>query len=138
MAFELDPTLESDSIWIADIDNFTCRLINDSRYVWLVLVPTMDEVTEIYQLSPGLQRQLADLSAALGEELMTLYQGHSFNVAAIGNVVRQLHIHHIVRHENDAAWPAPVWGHSPAVPYDQDDAQSRVQCLRQSLSIFDN
>lgn len=138
MTFKLDPFLEKDSFWIGDIDSFSCRLINDSRYVWLVVIPTINDVTEIYQLTPPMQRQLADLSAVMGEKLMNMYHGDSFNVAALGNVVRQLHIHHIVRKESDAAWPSPVWGHGSAIPYDDDSARVLVESLRQILSAFKN
>lgn len=94
-------------------------LMNDANYPWCILVPDREGVSELYQLNPDDQQQLTRESAALGECLMKVFNGDKLNIGALGNVVPQLHVHHIVRYRNDAAWPAPVWGHTPAKPYSE-------------------
>jgi len=77
-------------------------------------------LTEIYQLSPDERTQLTEESSLLAEALADLYRADKMNIAAIGNLVPQLHIHHIVRYQNDAAWPAPVWGKFDRIPYTEE------------------
>jgi diadenosine tetraphosphate (Ap4A) HIT family hydrolase len=93
-------------------------LMDDCRYPWFILVPDRDEIREIYQLGGGDRRRLLDESCLLSEFLMEAYAGDKLNVAALGNQVPQLHLHHIVRFRTDAAWPAPVWGLHEARPYE--------------------
>jgi diadenosine tetraphosphate (Ap4A) HIT family hydrolase len=85
-------------------------LMNDRQYPWFILVPARADIREIYQLEIADQRQLLDESCRLSEFLMQVYAGDKLNVAALGNQVPQLHLHHIVRYTTDAAWPAPIWG----------------------------
>jgi diadenosine tetraphosphate (Ap4A) HIT family hydrolase len=112
-----------------------CRLLlmNDTNYPWFILVPDRDNVSEIYQLSDKDQAQLLQESSSLSASLMGLFNGDKLNVAALGNVVPQLHIHHVVRYRNDPAWPAPVWGKVPAKPYTQDQLTAMMQQVLPAL-----
>lgn len=96
-----------------------CRLLlmNDSNYPWFILVPQRQGVSEIYQLSVADQQQLLRESSHLAKILAEVFAADKLNVAALGNVVPQLHVHHVVRYHGDAAWPAPVWGKVPMQPY---------------------
>jgi diadenosine tetraphosphate (Ap4A) HIT family hydrolase len=109
-------------------------LMNDAKYPWCILVPDRPEIQEIYQLNDADQRQLLAESSSLGQTMMRLYAGDKLNVAALGNVVPQLHVHHIVRYRDDPAWPAPVWGRLPARPYTDAELQERKDRLRTALA----
>ena len=117
MTFQLHPRLQQDSIEIGQFTLSQLRLINDSQYPWFILVPERKDVSEIYQLSEKDQQQLQQESSLLTKTLVEIYQADKMNIAAIGNIVPQLHIHHIVRYKNDIAWPAPVWGKFDSIPY---------------------
>jgi diadenosine tetraphosphate (Ap4A) HIT family hydrolase len=95
-------------------------LANDSQYPWLILVPMKNGIKEIIDLSEDEQQLLWQESAKISHILTALYSPDKLNVAALGNMVPQLHIHHVVRFTNDAAWPAPIWGQHPAVAYETD------------------
>ncbi len=95
-------------------------LMDESRYPWFILVPRVADVTELVQLSATQQQQLLLESNQLSRFLQTEFKAHKLNLAALGNVVAQLHIHHIARFEDDAAWPAPVWGKFPPAAYDNE------------------
>jgi len=95
-------------------------LMNDCNYPWFILVPDRDNIREIYQLEAADRKQLLDESCLLSEFLMSTFNGDKLNVAALGNQVPQLHLHHVVRYESDPAWPAPIWGKHPALPYSTD------------------
>lgn len=115
--FTLDSRLTNDTLVLGDFELSRVLLMKDSRYPWCILVPKEADITEIYQLSESQQAQLTKESALLGQQLMTLFKGDSLNVAALGNVVSQLHVHHVIRYQNDATWPGPVWGVGCAEPY---------------------
>ncbi|WP_336366734.1 HIT family protein [Marinobacter sp. C2H3] len=93
------------------------RLMNDCTWPWVLLVPSVPGIREIYELSPVQQQRLLLESSRLGEGMMALFGGDKLNLAALGNMVPQLHLHHIVRFQDDPAWPGPVWGVQPPVPY---------------------
>jgi len=118
--FELHPRLAEDCITLGRFGLCRLLLMNDSHYPWLILVPEKPNLTEIYQLSPDERIQLTEESSLLAEALADLYRADKMNIAAIGNLVPQLHIHHIVRYQNDAAWPAPVWGKFDRIPYTEE------------------
>lgn len=107
-------------------------LLNDSRYPWFVLIPRRESITEIYQLEESDQQQLLKESSLLGKFLMEEFNGDKLNIGALGNLVPQLHLHHIVRYKDDTAWPGPVWGVGQATPYD-DEGLERVTTICQSL-----
>ena len=106
--FELHPQLAQDTITISDFPLCRLLLINDSNYPWFILVPRRSQIREIYELQESDQRQLLKESSQLSRVLVKIFQADKLNVAALGNMVPQLHIHHIVRYQDDQAWPKPV------------------------------
>jgi len=117
MNFQLHPRLQQDSIAIGAFSLSELRMINDSQYPWFILIPKKANISEVYQLSDSEQQLLQQESSILSKGLAQLFKADKMNIAAIGNIVPQLHIHHIVRYKDDIAWPAPVWGKFDAVPY---------------------
>lgn len=129
LEFELDPTLAADTVPMGDFPLCRLLLMNDANYPWFILVPRRAGVTEIYHLALEEREQLIRESSFLAETLADLFQARKMNIAALGNQVAQLHLHHVVRQENDPAWPQPVWGRLPAVPY----AEAQIADIRQRL-----
>jgi len=132
--FELHPQLDADTITIGDLPLCRVLLINDSQYPWLVLVPRRVGIQETYQLNEHDQQQLLNESSTLSSLIMKHFSGDKLNVAALGNVVPQLHIHHIVRFTNDPTWPKPVWGMLPSLPYQQEELNSIINELTELIS----
>ncbi len=120
MNFQLHPRLQADSLAITELELCELRLINDSQYPWLILVPKRPDITEIFQLSETDQQLLQQESSLIAKTMAELFKADKMNIAAIGNMVPQLHIHHIARYKTDIAWPAPVWGKFDAVPYTKE------------------
>ncbi|KPA88508.1 HIT family hydrolase, diadenosine tetraphosphate hydrolase [Pseudomonas asplenii] len=127
--FVLDSRLQQDTLPMGDFP--LCRLLlsNDSNYPWFILVPRRADISEVFELDAADQAQLWHETAALAQALKQAFKADKMNVAALGNVVSQLHMHVIVRHRGDAAWPAPVWGKHPARPY----AEAEVAAIRERL-----
>jgi len=111
-------------------------LMRDANYPWCVLVPDHNNISEIYQLSKDEQNQLQLESNTLLKFLQVKFNADKMNVAALGNVVSQLHVHHIARFKNDIAWPKPVWGTFPAKEYDELVLQKLVSELRLELTAL--
>jgi len=130
--FVLDPRLQSDTIVMGDFPLCRLLLMNDAQYPWFILVPKRAEVSEIYHLSLEERQQLMNEIACLSENLADLFQARKMNVAALGNVVHQLHVHCIVRYEDDPAWPGPVWGVKPAAAYTPEKEQE----IRRKLEVL--
>lgn len=107
--------------------------MNDRQYPWLILVPRVAGVRELYELNVGQRRQLDCESMLLGEGIMQVFSGHKLNIAALGNVVSQLHVHHIVRFEDDPVWPAPIWGKLPPQGYSDAELRARRDALASLL-----
>jgi diadenosine tetraphosphate (Ap4A) HIT family hydrolase len=124
LEFELHPQLAADCIVLGDFPVSRLLLLNDSNYPWFVLVPRRAGATEIYHLSDEEQCILMKESSFLASNLADIFAAKKMNVASLGNMVSQLHIHHIVRYETDKAWPAPVWGKVPAVPYSEKEIEA--------------
>ena len=124
---ELHRQLAKDCKILGDFTLSRLLLMNDANYPWFILVPNRENVREIYQLSESDQALLLQESSALSDCLMRVFNGDKLNVAALGNVVPQLHVHHVVRYQDDPAWPAPVWGKVPAKPYDNDTLSAVIQ-----------
>lgn len=120
MSFELHPDLARDGILVGRFPLCLVLLINDSAYPWFVLVPEREAIRDTIDLSPQDYQALCTESRTLSEHIMHLYGGEKLNVAALGNVTPQLHVHHVVRFANDPAWPAPIWGKQPLTPYDEN------------------
>jgi len=113
----LHPQLDKDCLSVGRFTLSRLLLMRDANYPWFILVPDRPELTEIYQLAPEDRRLLMRESCHLAEVLALRFGADKMNIAALGNLVPQLHIHHVVRYRSDPAWPAPVWGKVPARPY---------------------
>ena len=131
--FQLHPRLAQDCYLVGNLSLCQLLLMNDSQYPWFILVPRRAELTEIYQLTADDRHSLLEESCLLAENLQAIYQADKLNIAAIGNLVPQLHIHHIVRYRNDQAWPAPVWGKLPAIPYAEQTANTHLKRLQEAM-----
>lgn len=116
-AFRLDHRLVNDTIYLGRLQLCEVLLFDDARYDWLILVPAVAGTVEFLDLSAAQQQQLAGEVQQVAGVLKKNGRGDKLNVGALGNVVSQLHVHLVLRHEQDPAWPGPVWGHSPAVRY---------------------
>lgn len=116
--FELHPQLRQDCLDLGCFPLARLLLMNDKRFPWFILVPARAEVREIFQLDWNDQVQLLRESSHLASRIAEVFQPDKLNIAAIGNLVPQLHVHHIARCRADPLWPAPVWGSGPAIPYD--------------------
>ncbi len=125
--FELNNQLKADTHLIGDMELTKVLLMNDSRYPWVILVPRREDITEIHQLNQQDRKQLMEESCFVSEFIENNFRVIKMNVGALGNIVSQLHVHHIGRHEKDPAWPGPVWGHSAAEPYKADALQQQLE-----------
>ena len=128
--FELHPRLNEDCITIGNFPLCRLLLMNDASYPWFILVPQRQGTREIFELSEADQQQLMVESSLLSKVIAEQFHADKINVAALGNMVPQLHIHHIVRFVNDPAWPAPVWGHAAANSYSDEEAETLVKTVR--------
>jgi len=109
-------------------------LMRDANYPWCILVPDRDDISEIHQLGETDQQQLLHESSLLSVAMESAFSPDKLNIAALGNVVPQLHLHHIARYRTDAAWPAPVWGRVPAKPYLEYELEAVVHSLTALLT----
>ena len=134
--FELHPRLTQDTSVVGDFPLCRLLLMNDANYPWFILVPRRTEIREIFQLGQRDQQQLLKESSQLSQVLNQIFQADKLNIAALGNMVPQLHIHHIVRYQTDPAWPNPVWGWSPAQPYTERARQETCAGLIEHLTDF--
>ena len=133
--FQLHPQLAADCFVVCDLTLCRLLMMNDKNYPWFILVPMREGLREAYELSEVDQIQLNKESTQLACTLMMLFNGKKMNVAALGNVVPQLHIHHIVRFEGDASWPKPVWGQVPKVLYSEAEAQARIAKIKAAFFV---
>ncbi len=131
--FELDPRLAAETILVGETSLSQVLLMNDARYLWLILVPRRSDVTEPFELSEADQVQLWRESMRLGEAMKAHFAAYKLNIAALGNQVAQLHVHHIARFHTDDAWPGPVWGVGSAVPYSEAARDALMNELRSLL-----
>lgn len=125
----LDPRLLNDCEVLGKFELCNVLLMRDANYPWCVLVPDRDGMTEIFDLTADEQERLKLESNTLLEYLKNEFNADKMNVAALGNVVSQLHIHHIVRYRTDIAWPAPVWGAFPAKAYGDEEIEPLTHIL---------
>lgn len=124
---ELHPKLREDTVEIGRLALCRLLMMNDANYPWFILVPDRDGITEIYQLTAAEQMRLMQESSLLARAMAAHFHPDKLNIAALGNVVPQLHVHHIARSRRDPAWPAPVWGRVPAVPYREAALRSMIE-----------
>lgn len=131
--FELHPRLAQDSAVIGEFDLSLLLLSRDANYPWCILVPKCEDIYEIHHLSEEEQLQLIRESCRLSEVMTSVFDADKMNVAALGNVVRQLHVHHIARFNDDPAWPQPIWGKLPAKEYTEEAFAERIKRLQNAL-----
>ena len=132
--FALDPRLQQDTLAIGDFPLCRLLLMNDANYPWFILVPRREAVSELFQMDQADQQQLWLETTRLAETFKDVFVADKMNVATLGNVVSQLHMHVIVRRRDDPAWPAPVWGRLPARPYEVAEIAALQQRLRLVLT----
>ncbi len=133
-AFTLDPRLAADTTPVAEWPLCRVLLIRDARFAWLVLVPRRAGITEMLDLEPDDRRQLSAEIDRAAAGLRRSVRCDKLNVAALGNMVAQLHVHVIARNRTDAAWPKPVWGQGTAQPYDDAEAANLIKRLNAAFA----
>ncbi|GLP99456.1 MAG: HIT domain-containing protein [Pseudomonadota bacterium] len=134
--YELHPQLKQDTIRIGEFELCEVLLMNDMRYPWLILVPKRENKAEIYQLTEQEQQRLLIESSFVSKAMSGLFSAAKMNIAALGNMVEQLHIHHIARFKTDATWPKPVWGIGQAEPYSEIAKKAMLSQLTQALGDY--
>ena len=133
--FQLHERLQQDCILIGRFSLCQLLMMNDSQFPWFILVPERADIKEIYQLSVADRQLLSEESCFLAENMADLFKADKMNMAAIGNMVPQLHIHHIVRYQTDKAWPAPVWGKFIAEAYTEQQIIELTDKVRTQLKM---
>ena len=134
--FELHPRLQADTQILGDLPLCRVLLAKDSQYPWLILVPRVAGLREIHHLLPEQQQQLMQESCAVATLMEETLGPDKINVAALGNLVPQLHLHHVARFSTDAAWPGPIWGAHPAIPYQAQDLRQQADNWRARLATL--
>ncbi len=132
--FALHPQLADDTTPVIELPLCEVRLMDDANHPWLVLVPRVEGAVELLDLDDAQQQQLTREIASASRALQALFKPHKLNVAALGNLVPQLHVHVIARYTDDIAWPRPVWGMAAARPYAPEQLVERVNLLRDALA----
>lgn len=132
--FALSPRLAADTVPVCTLALCQVLLMNNTDWPWLILVPRREAVRELIDLSEADQQQLTREIAVASAVLQHEYQPYKLNVAALGNVVEQLHVHVIARHTTDPAWPAPVWNLRPATPYGDAALSATLAALRAAFA----
>lgn len=133
MSFALDSQLAADTLPLTDLELCTVRLMNNATLPWVILVPRQPGLRDIIDLHEADQLQLMREISQVSQALKRAFKPDKLNVAALGNMVPQLHMHIIARFTHDAAWPKPVWGNLPAQPYTPAGAEAVVHLLQQTL-----
>jgi len=135
MSFTLDPKLEADTFEVGDFALSRVLMMNDARYDWLILVPRRPDLSEIVDLAPAERSELMEEVARAVEVLRGLDGVAKVNVGALGNIVRQLHVHVVARRVGDAAWPGPVWGAGAGRAHAEGDAEAKIDEMRRALGL---
>lgn len=133
--FALDPRLDADTFHVGEFELSNLRLMNDRRFPWTILVPRRAGLVELFDLSRADRRILSDEIAIVSEALSRIAAAHKMNVAALGNIVRQLHVHIVARSETDAAWPLPIWGQGAMTPYAAAESSNVIARLAAAAGL---
>lgn len=133
IAFTLDPLIASTSVFIQKIDIFDLRMVNDSRYLWLLLIPRITGVTELSDLSQDQRHLMIDAASQIADIISARTNADKMNIATIGNIVPAMHLHIIARHSTDEAWPNPIWGNGAPLPMADDVLAQRQADVRHWL-----
>ena len=129
-SFVLHPQLEKDSALVTELVLCSVRLINDANYPWLILVPRIANISDVIDLNAAQQQMLWQESALVSWALKYLFTPDKLNIAALGNMVPQLHLHHIVRYQNDPSWPKPIWGQVPSKAYSSEQLMHQIDMIK--------
>lgn len=132
--WHLHPQLADDTHPVAQFELCELRLMDDANHPWLILVPRVDGAVELVDLDEGQQQALTREIARTSRALQAAFKPHKLNVAALGNLVPQLHVHVIARYREDIAWPRPVWGMATAQPYSPETLVQRIRRLQDALA----
>ncbi len=133
--FALDARLDADTATVGDLDFARVLLMNDARFPWLIVVPRRAGLRELTDLPLHDQHRLLDDINRVAHVLHVLKKPDKLNIAALGNVVAQLHVHVIARFTSDAAWPRPVWGVGASEPFSSDALDDAVRTYRAALQL---
>ncbi|WP_431637990.1 HIT domain-containing protein [Dyella sp. KULCS107] len=136
--FALDARLAADSVPVIDLPLCSVRLMNDARFAWLLLVPRRAGMSELHDLDEADQEQLWREIRSATQALRAVAPCDKLNIGALGNIVRQLHVHVVARMVGDAAWPGPVWGNGTAQPYGAPGQEQRIHALRDHWRAADH
>lgn len=135
MKFQLHERLSEDCYYLGDFPLSALLLSKDANYPWFILVPKQNNISEAFQLTATDYNQLQQESLQLSQALQEGFGADKMNIAALGNMVPQLHIHHIVRYTDDVAWPNPVWGYTKAKSYSPNNLKKRIA---ETIEILEN
>ena len=130
---DIHPQLLQDCLYVGRFKLCHLLLMNDAHFPWLILVPDREGISEIYELDINDQQQLIAESSLVSRILHTAFDADKINIGALGNIVPQLHIHHIARYKDDAAWPGPIWGAVKAIAYTKTERTRVIDKLKQHL-----
>lgn len=133
--FDLHDRLAADTLFVADLPVSQLRLMNDSRYLWVLLIPRVKDAREWHYLPADISAGLHNEMRQVADIVESISNADKINVGALGNMVPQLHLHIIARHEGDSAWPGPVWGVGDAIPYPNEAATAILANLRHQLGL---
>ena len=136
--FKLAPQLANDTIELGKLTLCKVLLMNDSQFPWIILVPKRANIIELYQLEADDIKQVQAESLMISKLLMQHFNGDKLNTGALGNMVPQLHLHHIVRFKNDPVWPKPVWGNISAIAYSTNEAKTLTNELQALIKTQTN
>lgn len=131
--FELDPRLARDTELVENLGLCQLRIMKDSRWPWFMLVPQRNDMSELFELTPLDQALLTFETNMVAAALKKATGAEKINVAAIGNIVRQLHVHIVARFDGDPNWPGPIWGYGQAEAYQDTAKQSLIKSLTENL-----
>jgi len=133
-SFVIDSQLKQTSYPLTSLDVCDLRLVDDQRWPWLLIIPRVPHAVELIDITPDLRAQVWLEIDHVGRVMRDQFSPHKLNIAALGNQVRQLHVHCIARFPEDEAWPNPVWGVGDSVPYDSELLNTRLNGLRDAFS----
>lgn len=131
--FKLDDRLQKDTCRVGDLALSTLLMHRDSNYPWFILVPMREAMREVHHLSEADQQVLLLESSVVAKAITAVFSPDKLNIAMLGNIVEQLHIHHVARFKGDVSWPGPIWGAAPARQYQDELLEQRVALMRQAL-----
>lgn len=134
--FQLHPVLQKDTVLVGEFSLSLLLISKDANYPWVILVPKRSDIDEIYQLSVSDRQELLKESCLLDNALVKICKPDKLNIATIGNMVPQLHMHHVCRYQTDLCWPKPVWGQAPSSTYVSQELERFKQRLRAELGEY--